>query len=47
MQAFTGYRICFVPGHLKYEKDVCLPGALHLRHPINTYGSVDYKKLKF
>ncbi len=45
LQAFTGHRICFVAGHLKYKKYVCVPGALHLRHPVNAYGSAVYNAL--
>jgi hypothetical protein len=36
-EAFTGHRICCVIGHLKYDKYVCVPEALHLRHPVNAY----------
>lgn len=35
----TGYCICFVAGHLKYDQYVCAPGAAHLRRPVNAYGS--------
>jgi hypothetical protein len=35
--AFTGYRTCFVTGHLKTHQVVCMPEALHLRHPVNAY----------
>ena len=32
-----GTALCFVPGHLKYDQYVGMPGASHLRHPVNAY----------
>jgi hypothetical protein len=40
LQAFTGHRICFVTGHLKYNVYVFMPDALHLRPPVNACNSV-------
>jgi hypothetical protein len=34
---FTGHRTCFVPGHLKYDKNVFVPGVSHQQHPVNAY----------
>jgi hypothetical protein len=41
----TGGRICFVTGHLKYDQYVCMPDAVHLRHPVNAYRVVLYNTL--
>ena len=35
-QGITPRRDC-VTGHLKYDQNVCVPEALHLRHPVNAY----------
>ncbi|VTR64192.1 hypothetical protein DESC_150006 [Desulfosarcina cetonica] len=29
---------------MKYDQYVCAPGAAHLRHPVNAYGSGIYGK---
>jgi hypothetical protein len=47
MYAFTGHHICFVAGHLKYKRYVCMPGAAHLQHPVNAYKAVLYNTWSF
>jgi len=37
LEAFTGYRICCVGGHLKYREYICVPAVLHLQHPVKAY----------
>gem|GEM_PF-3398539 len=39
MAAFTGHRICFVGGRLKYWEYVCVPATSHLQYPVKVSSS--------